>query len=139
MADQVLADPALVTENIMANPAVDVLIADYGGEAVGFAIYFYNFSSFLCRPGLYLEDLYVTPQKRGLGIGKALLTRLAAIAVEKKCGRFEWSVLNWNKPAIDFYRRLGAQAMDEWTVYRFSGPALLDLAAAAQTSSPNHE
>jgi GNAT superfamily N-acetyltransferase len=105
---------------------VEVLIARVGEEAAGFALYFRNFSTFLGRPGLYLEDLYVRPSARGKGIGRALLQRLAAIAVERNYGRVEWSVLDWNEPAIGFYRALGAVPMDGWTVFRLTGDALRD-------------
>ena len=103
------------------------------GQGVGFALHFHNYSTFLAKPGLYLEDLYVRPTARKLGIGKALLARLAALALERGCGRFEWSVLDWNSPAIRFYESLGAQAQSEWTIYRVSGDALTALAAQAAT------
>jgi GNAT superfamily N-acetyltransferase len=109
-------------------PLVHVLIAEHGTTPAGFALYFFNFSTFLGRPGLYLEDLFVEPAHRGNGIGKLLLTELARIAVERGCGRFEWSVLDWNEPAIGFYRNLGAYPMDEWTTYRMTGDALARLA-----------
>jgi GNAT superfamily N-acetyltransferase len=108
----------------------EVIIAEHGGEPAGFALFFHNYSTFLARPGIYLEDLYVRPELRGHGIGKALLARLASLAVERKCGRLEWAVLNWNEPAIQFYRSLGALAEDEWKVYRMTGEALERLAAA---------
>lgn len=110
------------------NPKAFCLIADWGGEPCGFAVYFFNFSTFLGRHGVYLEDLFVRETHRGKGIGKALLARLAAIAVENGCGRLEWSVLDWNAPSIAFYKSLGAVPMDEWTVYRLVGAALHDLA-----------
>lgn len=109
-------------------PAAEVLIAELDGEPAGFALFFHNFSTFLAKPGLYLEDLFVKPELRGHGIGRRLLARLAAIAVERGCGRFEWWVLDWNKPAIGFYEKLGATAMDEWTVFRMTGTALEELA-----------
>jgi len=108
----------------------EVLIAEWDGEPAGFALFFHHFSTFLGRPGIYLEDLFVREHLRGRGIGKALLCRLAEIAVERGCGRLEWSVLDWNEPAIQFYERLGAQAMDEWTVFRVTGDALHGLAEA---------
>ncbi len=116
----------------------EVLIGEVGGRAEGFALYFPTFSTFLARPGIYLEDLYVRPTSRGKGLGAALLSRLAAIAVERGCGRLEWAVLNWNEPAIGFYRKLGAEPMNEWTVNRVSGAALEALAhrAAARSSPP---
>lgn len=105
-----------------------VLIASLSEEPVGFALYFYNFSTFLGRPGIYLEDLYVKPVYRGSGYGKALLAKLAQIAMEEECGRVEWSVLNWNKPAIDFYKSIGAGPMDEWTAFRLTGSNIQELA-----------
>jgi len=104
------------------------LIAEVDGEAVGFALYFFNFSTWLGKPGLYLEDLFVMPESRGQGAGKALLKALAKIAVDRGCGRFEWSVLDWNTPAIDFYQSLGAEPQSEWIIYRTHGEALNRLA-----------
>ena len=106
----------------------EVIIAEIDNNPVGFALYFYNFSTFLAKPGLYLEDLYVIPTARGLKVGKALLVKLAQIALANDCRRFEWSVLDWNQPAIEFYRAIGAVPMDEWTVQRLSGKALTSLA-----------
>lgn len=111
------------------HPKVFCVICREGAEVVGFALYFFNFSTWLGRFGLYLEDLYVTPQHRGKGAGKKLLAHLAAIAVAKECGRFEWSVLNWNKPAIDFYESMDAHPQSEWMTYRLTGDALQKLAA----------
>lgn len=105
------------------------LVCEVRGEAVGFAVYFFNYSTWLGRNGLYLEDLFVRPEHRGHGAGLALLRHLARLAVEQGCGRFEWSVLDWNQPAIEFYRAAGARAMDEWTIYRMQGQALADFAA----------
>lgn len=107
-----------------ARPYAEVLLAEHEGEVVGFALFFHNFSTFLGRPGIYLEDLFVQPQHRARGFGRALLARLAAIAVERGCGRLEWSVLDWNAPSIAFYRALGAVPMDEWTTFRLAGEAL---------------
>jgi len=108
----------------------EVAIAeDRAGEALGFALFFHNFSTFVGLPGIYLEDLFVRPPHRGSGVGRALLEHLARVAVERGCGRLEWAVLDWNEPAIGFYQRLGAQANDEWTVYRLAGDALARLAA----------
>ncbi len=109
----------------------EVLIAEHGETPAGFALFFHNFSTFLGRPGIYLEDLYVRPEFRGTGIGKELLVHLARLAKGRDCGRLEWWVLDWNEPSIGFYRRLGAVPMDDWTVYRVSGSALEDLASGA--------
>ena len=106
----------------------EVLLAKVGKQAAGFALFFHNYSTFLAQPGIYLEDLFVKPEFRGKGIGKALLVRLAQIAVERDCGRLEWAVLDWNSSAIDFYRKLGAKRMNEWDVYRLSGTSLASLA-----------
>jgi GNAT superfamily N-acetyltransferase len=107
----------------------EVLLAEHDGEIAGFALFFHNFSTFLAKPGIYLEDLFVRPEHRGHGHGRALLAELARIAVERRCGRLEWSVLDWNEPSIAFYRSLGATAMDDWTTYRLTGEALAALAA----------
>jgi GNAT superfamily N-acetyltransferase len=109
----------------------EVLIAEHDGEAAGFALFFHNFSTFLGKPGIYLEDLYVRPEFRGAGIGKKLLVHLARLAKRRDCGRLEWWVLDWNEPSIGFYKKLGAVPMDDWTVYRVSGAALEDLASGA--------
>lgn len=110
-----------------AKPAAEVLLAEQDGRAVGMALFFQNYSTFLGKPGIYLEDLFVEPACRGQGIGKALLQAVARLAVQRGCGRFEWSVLDWNQPAIDFYRSLGAQPMSDWTVFRVTGKALEQL------------
>ena len=110
-------------------PAAEVLLAFEGESPVGFAVYFYNFSTWLGRPGLYLEDLFVKPEKRGKGYGRALLVELAKIARDRGCGRMEWAVLDWNEPAIEFYRTLGAKPMDEWTVFRLTGDGIEKLAS----------
>src|SRR5881296_4743008 len=109
-------------------PAAEVLLAFERQSPVGFAVYFYNFSTWLGRPGLYLEDLFVKPEKRGKGYGRALLVELAKIARERGCGRMEWAVLDWNEPAITFYRQLGAKPMDEWTVFRLTRDGIAKLA-----------
>ena len=109
-------------------PFAEVLLAEAAGAVVGFALFFHSYSTFLGRPGLYLEDLFVLPEHRGEGLGKALLAALARLAVERDCGRLEWSVLNWNEPAIRFYESLGATPMAEWTIYRLTGDALRELA-----------
>jgi GNAT superfamily N-acetyltransferase len=108
----------------------EAILAEEGALPLGFAIFFHNFSTWEGKPGIYLEDLYVTPDARGKGVGRALLARLAALAVERDCARLEWSVLDWNEPAIAFYRSLGAVAMDEWTVNRVTGEALAALATS---------
>jgi GNAT superfamily N-acetyltransferase len=115
-----------------AEPAVHAHVAVAGGEVVGFALWFLNFSTWLGRHGIYLEDLYVTPAIRGRGVGRALLAELAAICASRGYGRLEWWVLDWNSPAIGFYRSMGAEAMSEWTVYRLAGQPLADLAARAR-------
>ena len=128
LSDQVVADETQLADALFGQRRVaEVVLAELEGEAVGFAVFFHNFSTFLGRAGLYLEDLYVKPAFRGLGIGKWLITFVARIAVDRKCGRFEWSVLDWNTHALDFYRALGAVAMDQWTVQRVTGAALLKL------------
>jgi GNAT superfamily N-acetyltransferase len=123
-------------------PAAEVLLVFEGESPVGFAVYFYNFSTWLGRPGLYLEDLFVKPEKRGKGYGRALLVELAKIAHDRGCGRMEWAVLNWNEPAIKFYQALGAKPMDEWTVFRLTRDEIAKLANAADTAAttePNKE
>lgn len=133
LSDAVVATPAHLTRTLFADhPKAFALIAESGGEAIGFALYFFNYSTFLGKHGLYLEDLYVRENRRGAGAGKALLARLAKIALENDCGRMEWSVLDWNAPSIAFYLSLGAAAMDEWTVYRMTGEPLAKLAASAR-------
>ena len=132
MADQVVATEADIERALFgARPCAEAVIARQGGEAAGFALFFRSFSTFVGRPGLYLEDLYVRPAHRGRGLGRRLLAHLAAVAVARGCGRFEWSVLDWNELAIASYRRAGAVPMDEWTVYRLTGEPLRALAAEA--------
>jgi GNAT superfamily N-acetyltransferase len=111
-----------------ARPVVEALLASLDGETVGYALFFPNFSTFLAKPGLYLEDLYVRPAARGAGVGRALLERLASIAVERGWGRFEWAVLDWNEPSIAFYKKMGATAMHDWTIFRLTGDSLTRLA-----------
>jgi GNAT superfamily N-acetyltransferase len=118
------------------NPAAEALLAYYGPKQVGFAIFFRNYSTFLAEPGIYLEDLYVKPELRGKGLGFALLSQVAQIAAERGCGRVEWGVLNWNEPSIQFYKKLGAVPMDEWTKYRLTGEPLRQLARHDATPSP---
>lgn len=130
-ADKVIATEPLLFEALFGpHPAAEAVIAELDGSAVGMALFFHNFSTWTGWRGLYLEDLYVTPEARGRGVGKALLKHLAALAVERGCTRFEWSVLDWNEKAIRFYRAMGAAPMDEWTVYRVTGDALATLAGA---------
>jgi len=125
MDDQVVATPDLLREWIFEKRKCEVVFAEVDGEAVGFTLFFHNFSTFLGRAGIYLEDLFVLPEQRGKGYGKALLKNLARIAVERGCGRLEWACLDWNKPSIDFYtKKMGAVPMDEWTVYRLTGETL---------------
>ena len=116
-------------------PAAEVLLAFEEKSPVGFAVYFFNFSTWLGRAGLYLEDLFIKPEKRGKGYGRALLVELAKIARDRGCGRMEWAVLDWNEPAIKFYRSLGAKPMHEWTVFRLTGEEIAELASAADTAT----
>ena len=132
LSDQVVADEALLKEQLFERHHAEVIFVLENGKEVGFALFFHNFSTFLGRAGLYLEDLYVCPEYRGKGYGKALLQKLAAIAVERGCGRLEWWCLDWNTPSIEFYKSLGALPMDEWTVYRMTGNTLTDMAQAAE-------
>ncbi|MGH8354935.1 MAG: GNAT family N-acetyltransferase [Pseudomonas sp.] len=129
LSHQVVADEAQLAANLFGpRPYAEVLIGEVDGEPAGFALFFHNFSTFLGQPGIYLEDLYVRPAVRGSGLGRALLVELARLAVSRGCGRLEWAVLDWNEPAIGFYRRLGARPQDDWTGYRLSGAALTALA-----------
>ncbi len=128
MADEVITDEATLREWIFDKNKAEVLLAYENDEPVGFALFFHNFSTFLGRAGLYLEDLFIKPQARGRGYGKALLARLAHIAKERGCGRMEWWCLDWNKPSIDFYLSLNAQQMSDWTTYRLTGETLNALA-----------
>src|ERR1035438_4888336 len=137
--DAVTATEAdLLRDGFGDNPFYFCLIADHEGRPAGFAFYFFNYSTWMGPPGLYLEDIFVQPEFRGLGIGKALLQQVAAIAIERNCPRLQWEVLDWNTPAIDFYRAMGAEFLDEWRNVRVSGEALQELArvtAEAQTES----
>ncbi|WP_176592267.1 GNAT family N-acetyltransferase [Sphingobium sp. EM0848] len=131
LSHEVRADRATLDKYLFGpRPMAEVLIAENDGKAIGFALFFHNFSTFEGRPGIYLEDLFVIPEARGLGAGKALLSRLAQLALERDCARLEWWVLDWNEPSIAFYRSLGARPMDEWTVQRVDGDALNALASA---------
>ena len=129
LTHELVATEAALREYLFGpKPMAEVILAYWASQPVGFALFFHNFSTFLARPGIYLEDLFVDPEHRGKGVGKALLTHLARLAMERGCGRLEWSVLNWNEPSIQFYRKLGAVAQDEWTTYRLTGAALQRLA-----------
>jgi GNAT superfamily N-acetyltransferase len=132
LAHEVRFDEAALGERLFgARPYAEVLIGEVDGVAEGFALFFHNFSTFEGKPGIYLEDLFVRPEARGAGLGKAFLQRLAQLAVERDCARLEWWVLDWNEPAIRFYKALGAKPMDDWTTYRVDGDALTALASAA--------
>jgi GNAT superfamily N-acetyltransferase len=125
LGDQVIGTEDLLAETLFGSrPAAEVVLAYDHEEPAGFAVFFQTFSTFLARPGIYLEDLFVVPDRRGRGIGRRLFTHVARVAVERRCGRMEWSVLDWNSPAIGFYRKMGAQPMEEWTVFRLTGRAL---------------
>jgi GNAT superfamily N-acetyltransferase len=136
LADKVTATEQRIRDTLFGGrPAAEVLLASHQGEIVGLAIFFTNYSTFLAKPGLYLEDLFVKPHARGKGIGKALLARLAQLAQERDCGRVEWSVLNWNEPSIRFYESLGAVPLNAWTTYRLTGEPLANLAQAPTASA----
>ena len=128
MLDEVVATEELLREWLFEQKKAEVIFACEDEKEIGFALFFHNFSTFLGRAGIYLEDLFVLPEYRGKGYGKAILKELARIAVERKCGRLEWACLDWNKPSIDFYLSMGAVPMDEWTVYRVTGTTLKELA-----------
>ncbi|NRA55891.1 MAG: GNAT family N-acetyltransferase [Gammaproteobacteria bacterium] len=126
---EVLATEKTISDTIFANDShINALICEQDGQAIGIAIYFFNYSTWLAKSGLYLEDLYVAQEHRGKGAGKLLLKKMAQIALEKDCGRFEWSCLDWNKPSRDFYQSIGAKSQDEWVGYRMSGQTLIDFA-----------
>ena len=130
LSHEVVATEEILRESLFGERrAAEVVIGQQGDDPAGFALFFHSFSTFLGRPGIYLEDLYVKPEFRGIGIGRAILVYLARLAKERNCGRLEWSVLNWNEPAIRLYRGIGAVPMDDWTVYRVTGDALEELAA----------
>ena len=129
LADQVVATEEKLRETLFsAKPYAEVVIAEYEHQAAGFALFFHNYSTFLAKPGIYLEDLFVLPAHRGRGLGKLLLSYLAKLAVERDCGRLEWSVLDWNQPAIDFYQAQGATMLHDWRINRVTGPQLQQLA-----------
>ena len=130
LSHEVVADVEILRQSLFNGRKVtEVVIAEYNGVAVGFALFFHNFSTFLGKPGIYLEDLFIKPQFRGKGIGQTLLAFLGKLAAERNYGRLEWSVLDWNEPAINFYKKFGADAMDDWTVYRISGETLDELSS----------
>lgn len=133
----IATEEGLLRDGFGPTPYFHCLIANLDGQPAGFALYFFNYSTWMGRPGIYLEDLFVPPEFRGLGIGKALLKKVAAVAIEKDCRRLQWEVLDWNTPAIDFYRAMGAEFLDEWRNVRVSGEALVQLAQGVETS-PNH-
>ena len=128
LLDEVVATEDILRQSLFVRKAAEVVIAEYKGEPIGFALFFHNFSTFLGKPGIYLEDLYIRPEMRGRGYGKTLLSFLAKLGLERNCGRFEWWCIDWNEPSIEFYKSIGAETMDEWTVYRVHGNALTELA-----------
>ena len=128
MLPEVVATEELLRESLFERKMAEVIIGEYQNKPVGFALFFHNFSTFLGRPGIYLEDLYVKPEMRGKGIGKIILSFLAKLAIDRKCGRLEWWCLDWNEPSIAFYKQLGAVSMDDWTVFRVHNEALNQLA-----------
>lgn len=133
LADQVVATEEKLTQTLFGEkPYAEVVIAEYQQQAAGFALFFHNYSTFLAKPGIYLEDLFVLPQYRGKGLGKVLLSYLAKLAVERDCGRLEWSVLDWNQPAIDFYQAQGATMLHDWRINRVTGDNLVALASQSQ-------
>lgn len=125
---EVVATESILKESLFARRIAEVIIGEFQGQPVSFALFFHNFSTFLGRPGIYLEDLYVKPKIRGKGLGKTLLSFLAKLAIERKCGRLEWWCLDWNEPSIKFYKQLGAKPMEDWTVYRVCDKELSNLA-----------
>lgn len=136
LENEVVATEELMREWLFEKKKAETIFAVVDGKEIGFALFFHNFSTFLGRAGVYLEDLYVRPEYRGRGVGKALLKRLAQIAVERGCGRLEWCCLDWNQPSIDFYRSLGAAPMSDWTTYRITGDTLTALAESTKGESP---
>ena len=134
LSHAVTGSPASLEEHLFGKQTyAEAILAELEGQAVGFALFFHNYSTFLTKPGIYLEDIFVLPQYRGQGIGKALLSYIAKLAVERGCGRLEWSVLDWNSPAIAFYQRMGASILEEWRICRVTGASLTELAQKADT------
>lgn len=129
LLNEVVATEDVLMDSLFVKKAAEVIIGEYNGKPVSFALFFHNFSTFLGRPGIYLEDLYVKPEMRGQGMGKIMLSFLAKLALERNCGRFEWWCLDWNEPSINFYKHIGAIPMDEWTVYRVCDKSLEKLAS----------
>lgn len=128
LLDEVVATEEVLYDSLFVRKSAEVIIGEYNDSPVGFALFFHNFSTFLGRPGIYLEDLYIKPEVRGKGLGKIMLSFLGKLAVERNCGRLDWWCLDWNKTSIQFYKRMGARPMNEWTVYRVDGAALSNLA-----------
>ena len=129
MSDEVMTTEETLRKTLFGGKSyAEVILAELNGKAVGFALFFHNYSTFVSKPGLYLEDIFVCPDYRGMGIGKSMMKYLARLAVERDCGRFEWSCLNWNKPSLEFYRSLGAVTMDDWVILRVDGEKLLKMA-----------
>ena len=128
LLNKVVATEEILFDSLFVQKKAEVIIGEYNGKPVGFALFFHNFSTFLGKPGIYLEDLYIKPERRGKGLGKIMLSFLGKLAVERNCGRLEWWCIDWNEPSIKFYKEMGAKPMDEWTVYRVDDLALHDLA-----------
>lgn len=128
MLPDVMVTEEILRDSLFARKMAEVIIGEYKNEPVGFALFFHNFSTFLGKPGIYLEDLYVIPEARGKGIGETILSFLAKLAIDRKCGRLEWACLDWNEPSIKFYKQMGAVPLDDWTVYRVNSEALDNLA-----------
>jgi GNAT superfamily N-acetyltransferase len=139
LSDQVSATEHDLEKHLFRGGAAEVLICEYQGKPAGFALYFHTFSTFLGKPGIYIEDLFIKPEYRGKGLGATLFARIAAIAAERGCGRLEWSCLGWNEPSIRFYKSRGGQALDEWTMYRIAGDALKKLAEPAVSAGTGSE
>lgn len=130
LLNEVVATEEILYDSLFVRKKAEVVIGEYDGNPVGFALFFYNFSTFLGKPGIYLEDLYIKPEMRGKGLGKIMLSFLGNLAIERNCGRLEWWCIDWNESSIKFYKEMGAKPMDEWTVYRVDGEALNELSNA---------
>lgn len=136
LSHQVTGTVALLHDHLFgAHPCIEALLADHQGKSIGFALFFTNYSTFLTKPGIYLEDLFVMIEYRGMGVGKAILSALARLALERNCGRLEWSVLDWNEPAIAFYQRIGATVLPDWRICRVTGEAIAQLGSSSSDSS----